>query len=188
MECIITQGYKRKCKDNQGGISKVYLFPYVKYRKSEIITQDLTIISFPTTTLFEFSVLDGASLSQNMTSDDGGKYYNQSISLQFARIKDTVLFEKLLKKDYRIIIQDNNGKYRLMGAYNGVEATSVTTETGGSKSDFNGVKVDFEAKEIKESLFIEDLQNAGFEIYETSYLLLEDEAYLLLETGDKILL
>lgn len=147
-----------------GGIDSVYLFPFVKYRQTEIITNKLELISFPATNIYRFFTNKQENFSQKMTSDDGGKYYNQSITLQFNLIKNGELFQNLLKKDYRLIIKDNNKNYRLLGALNGLECDSLESNTGGGKSDFNGFTVVFSGKELKEAFFIKDLQNTGFTI------------------------
>ena len=46
--------------------------------------------------------------------------------------------------------------------YKGLEAGTLNYGTGGSKSDFNGFKIDFSGKEEVQSFFINDLENAGF--------------------------
>lgn len=162
MSCSINRSLSRVCKDLIGGISKVYLFPYVKYNRSSIKVTNLVINEFPETEIFEFSAVLNSNLEQKMTDEDGGKYYTQSISLQFQGIKDKFTFQKLLKKDYRLIIKDNNGNYRLLGAYNGLECESLDVDTGSSKNSFNGLSVSFSGKERNEALFIENLDATGF--------------------------
>ena len=164
MSCAISKGLSKVCKDSKGGISKVYLFPYVKYNRSSIKVNNLVLSEFPATQIFEFSAVLNSNLDQKMTDEDGGKYYTQSISLQFQGIKDKFTFQKLLKKDYRLIIKDNNGNLRLLGAYNGLECESLDVDAGSSKNSFSGLTVSFNGKEINEALFVKDLSDAGFTI------------------------
>ena len=164
MSCAISKGLSKVCKDSKGGISKVYLFPYVKYNRSSIKVNNLVLSEFPTTQIFEFSAVLNSNFEQKMTDDDGGKYYTQSISLQFQGIKDKFTFQNLLKKDYRLIIKDNNGNLRLLGAYNGLECESLDVDAGTSKNSFSGLTVSFSGKERNEALFIKDLEDAGFTI------------------------
>ena len=165
MGCNIDRGLARVCKHNIGGIANVFLFPFEKYMASEIITDNLILTTFPETIIYPFHAVLNGNLEQNMQVDDGGKYYNQRISLQFHGIADKFLFEKLLKRDYRLIIKDNNGVYRLIGTYNGVICDNITVDTGGNKSSFNGITADFSGKEKIEALFINELKPTGFTIF-----------------------
>lgn len=157
----LTSGYNRKCKDSLGGIYKIWLLKYVKYRRSQIITDGNYLISFPDSFIYRFDSLENPNFSESQETDEGGKFYNQSISLSFNTTDffDVEEYESLF---FRILIQDNNGLYRILGLYNGMEASNIQYVTGGSKSDKNGVKIDFNGREEKGSFFINDLDDAGF--------------------------
>ena len=61
--------YDRKCKSTLGGLKKIYLFPFVKYNRSQIIINGMELIEFPSTGIVEFDVIG----SYNQTSDvEGG--------------------------------------------------------------------------------------------------------------------
>ena len=92
----------------------------------------------------------------------------------------------MLKKDYRAIILDRNGKYRIVGLFNGL-ISEMTKTTGGGKSDFNGYQITMEGREIKSALFIDDLDSAGFEISEDNFLLLENGEFVLTEDNQYII-
>ena len=64
---LIQKGYKEDCKNFQGGIDKVYLFPYVKYGVSDIAFRGNTKVNdpnaqsisrFPDTTIFEYEAVN----------------------------------------------------------------------------------------------------------------------------------
>ena len=181
MGCAITESRNRVCKSLAGGLRKVWIFPYVKYNRSLIVRDGLTLTSFPSTPIFEFEVLSGASLNQTQENDDGLKSYKQSIELRLAQNQGQFELERLLKKDVRIIVEDWNGNNRLIGAYNGAECTSIEYTTGSGYSDLNGISLKFEATERDEALFIDAVPNNDFE--QGRYLLLENGLYLLLETS-----
>jgi len=183
MICGITRGHDKTCKSQNGGIKKVYIFTYVKYKRSQIDTTNLVLNSFPETNIYEFEPLKGITVNQKMDDDDGGKYYTQTIDLRFSGTQDTFILQKIIKKDVRIIVEDNNGNLRLLGAYNGLICESINSETGGSKSEFNGLTFSFTGDERNEALFINDLSDVGFF---RGFLLLEDGFYILLEDGSKI--
>ena len=181
-------GYTRKCKDSLGGLKKVYLFPYVKYSRSQIILNGNILVSYPDTTIYEFEVETNPSVSQTQSTDAGGKYFDISLSLDLPNTLGYD-FEKVLNKDYNIITEDRNGKLRFLGNRNGLECTSLNYDTGGSKNSFSGLKLSFEGKEECEAWFINNLASAGFDIFgQGEFLLQENEDFLLQEDGFKILL
>ena len=181
MGCELTESRNRVCKSLIGGLRKVWIFPFVKYNRSLIVRDGLTLLSFPATPIFEFEVLSGANLSQTQDNDEGLKSYKQTLEIKLAQNQGQFELERLLKKDVRIIVEDWNGNNRLLGAYNGVECTKLEYTTGGGYSDLNGVSLSFEATERDEALYIDAVPNNDFE--QGRYLLLENGTYLLLETG-----
>jgi len=183
MVATITSGYNRKCKSSVSGISEIYLFPYVKYARSLIVTEDNILTSFPETTIYKFYSNGNPIANEPQEQDAGGKYFNQSLNLDLQYSGNPFDLQKLLKKDYRIIFKDRNSYYRIFGLYIGLEAGTLSYNTGSSKADFNGFKIDFSGKEEKQSFFITDLEDAGFFIDELDYRLLEDGGYRLTENN-----
>jgi len=177
----IVNGRNRQCKDLQGGIETLWLFPYVKYSRSQITIVDNVLTLFPFSDVYEFSFVGDTGFTENVVEEEGGKYYNISFSFQIYGKSEV---EKFLKKDFRAIALDRQGNYRLLGVYNGLRCESVQTTTGTNKSDFNGFTIAFEGKELIESPYFYELEIvAGFD-----YLLQENGDYLLQENGFKIIL
>ena len=185
MSTQITSSILRGCK-SIGGISKVYLFPFENYSRSQIVYSGLTLTSFPATTLYEFQPDNKPNFENKSEEDDGGKYYTENIDLQFVGIYLYDEFEKLLEKDIRCIILDNKGNYRLLGAFNGLQVKRLQVTTGGAKSDFRGYQFNIEGKEERQSLFISDLASAGFTIDTLDFLQTETGEYLLTENNKLI--
>jgi len=175
MVSTITSGYNRKCKDSKGGLDEIYLFPYVSYSRSQIITDGNILVTFPNTTIYKFYSNGSPNANETQEQDAGGKYFNQSLPLELQGANDNNNLSKLINKDYRLIFRDRNGLYRIFGLYNGLEANGINYSTGGNKSDFNGCKISFDGKEEKQSFFITDLESAGFFI---------EENYRILESGE----
>lgn len=184
----IISGYGRKCKDSLGGIRKIWLMPYVKYSRSQIVTDDDTLLQFPETIIYEFVSISNPNFSETVEFNDGGDFYNQTISLIFPK-KDAKKLRYLKCGEYRIIIQDNNLVYHIFGLYTGLQVTGLNYTTGGSKPELNGIKLDFTAKEEKGSFFLDDLSlffNNGTE--ENFYLLLQNGMPLFLQNNDNLIL
>lgn len=181
-------GYTRKCKDSLGGLKKVYLFPFVKYLRSQIVLNGNILVNYPDTTVYEFEVETNPNVNQTQSEDSGGKFFEISITLDLPN-ENGYDFEKLLNKDYNIIVEDRNGKLRFLGNRNGLECTSLNYDLGSNKKSFNGVKLSFTGKEENEAWFINSLEDAGFTIFGgDEFLLQENGDFLLQENGFKILL
>lgn len=166
------------------GVKKLYLFSYVKYPRSSIVVDNNILTGFPTSELYEFYTIGDVSFTENITEDDGGKYYDISLSFK-TKVFDEAL--KLVNKDIRAVIQDNNGNYRLLGNYNGLTCESFNKTTGQSKSDFNGLEFTFSGKELRESFFFYNLEVVAGEAG-LSYLLQENGDYLLQQNGYRIVI
>ena len=183
---MVSSGINRKCRDSIAGVSEIYLFKYFDYSRSQIITNDNYLVTFPETTIYKFEVTPESTANEQQEQNDGGKFFNQSVGLSF-RSSELLEIEKLIDLDFRIIFRDRNGFYRIFGLYNGMQGGAISYATGGSKGDFNGLKIEFNGLEEKQSFFIANLQDAGFNI-EIAFLLQEDGFYLLQENLFKIIL
>lgn len=186
----IISGYTRKCKDSVGGIRKVWLCKYVKYSRSQIITYGNILVLFPDTFIYSFHSVEASNASESMEQTDGGKFFNQSISLTFQGA-DPKEIELLQNIDFRILYLDNNGIYKIFGLRNGMEAGTITYETGSSKNSLNGFKITFTGKEREESVFVEDLEDVGFieeGVITEHNLLLQNEDFFMLENNDNLIL
>ena len=186
----IVSGYNRKCKDSVGGIRKVWLCKYVKYSRSQILTDGNILVLFPDTFIYSFHSVEASNASESMEQNEGGKFYNQSISLTFQGA-DQKEIELLQNIDFRILYLDNNGIYKIFGLHNGMEAGAITYETGSSKNSLNGFKINFTGKEKEESVFVQDLETVGFieeGIITEHNLLLQNEDFFVLENNDNLIL
>lgn len=183
MVSTVTSGYSRKCKDSLAGVSEIYLFPFVNYSRSQIVVSGNVLETFPTTTIYKFYANGNPSPNESQEQDAGGKFYNQSISLDLQYQGDSFELSKLLNKDYRLIFKDRNGLYRIFGLYTGLEAGGINYSTGSSKSDFNGFKIDFSGKEEKGSFFISDLESAGFFNADFNYRITQDGSFRITENN-----
>ena len=159
--CTIQRGYTESCKDFQGGIDKVYLFPYVKYGVSDITfggsskvnnpdAQNIT--SFPSTTIYEYEAVN-ITFTENATITNGGIEWSQDLSFTLPRSFETLNAFKLMYQDYSAIILDRNGNYRIIGLWNGGEVT-INAGTGGEKNAMNGSTISLKAKEDNQAYFL----------------------------------
>lgn len=171
MSYLIQKGYKEDCKNFQGGIDKVYLFPYVKYGVSDITfgggskvnnpnAQNIT--RFPSTTIYEYEAVN-ISYTENATITNGGIEWSQDLSFTLPRSFEALNAFKLMYQDYCAIILDRNGNYRLIGLWNGGEVT-INAGTGGEKNAMNGSTISLKAREDNQAYFLSNF-NTDFTIF-----------------------
>lgn len=142
----------RKCKDSQGGIKNIYLAPYRVLQRSEITFDGASISVFPTTYVYKFELLPGSSFEQKQAENEGGKYYDVNLNVTFNKITlfDNNQFQKLLRKDYFIIVQDNNNNYFLLGFRNGITAEQLN-------KNITQYTIDFVGQEVEMAPFVNDI-------------------------------
>lgn len=179
-------GIYRTCKQFNGGVPYIYFFDFKKVNWRDMTINGNELISYPETDIYEFELNESTNVTIKEVKDDLGNYYDISFSLKLPSFDVDII-----KKDLIAIALDRNGKYRILGLYNGLEIEKLTKSTGGAKSDFNGIDLTFKGQEKINPYFISNLASAGFNtVTETvfDYLLKENGDYLLQENGFKIIL
>jgi len=148
----ITTGLDKPCKENQGGIETLYIFPYTKYSRSQISLLDETLVGFPDTDVFEYKA-QGISFSENAKITTGGVEWSQSLSFKIPVLDRDTEINKLNYMDYCVIFKDRQNNLRIIGLFNGATIETSST-TGGDKGAFSGYDVKVSAKETKQSQYI----------------------------------
>lgn len=151
--CKIEQGRKKKCKGTLGGVRSVFIAPYKKVLRSQIVTNGVEVTGFPVTFIYEFVVLGDLNFTQNENQNEGGKFQEISLSLNFKGVNafDNSRFQKMINRDYFIVILDRNGNYFLAGLNNGL---SCDTLKCGSDDIYS---VSFSGQEIEKAPFCNKL-------------------------------
>jgi hypothetical protein len=155
----VTRGRSEPCKDNTGGVAKVWLFTYVDYDVREIQGyRDQLITSFPVTQMYEY---EGQGKTFDETINDEMNY-DQTLRMRL--IKQDLLtagvLNELVKNKVRALIQDRLGRYRLVGCVNGLDV-ELRAQTGGNKADFNGYELTLTGSEEFQSPFVASLESTG---------------------------
>lgn len=189
MSCGLTTGRAEPCSDNIGGLRKVYLFNYTNYNQTQI-TGGLdgdAVTTYPATTIYEFPVF-GASFNENITQDEQGYKYSQSLNFRLKKIGFTtnIDLDIATRRDIGFIVEFNDGTFRIGGLWNGARVQNLEINTGGAKGDFNGYDITIVADEIHPAPEITDLSSAGFTV--SGVLLLENPNELLMQNSFTITL
>lgn len=180
----LTKGKNKSCKTRIGGVSYFYLFPFIKYSRSQIVRSGLTLTSFPTTPVLKYYGVN-LSFTDSQSTEDGGKFFNESFSADLIGLETNSELPKIIKGDYRLIVKDNNGRFRLLGAYNGL-SSELNATTGGGQAEFSGYSMTFEGIEREQALYIDNLNDAGFSTETDNYIFQDGNNYILQENNNFI--
>ena len=150
--CKITKAISRTCKNRQGGISKLYLFAYVKYSKSLNLTIDQEVITFPLTDAYLYEA-ENISFTESTSVLNGGIEWTQKLDFTIPTSDELSEVYKLANQDYSAVILDRNGKYRFIGMRNGGEV-SINAVSGTSRGEMNGFNISLTAKEDNQAYYI----------------------------------
>lgn len=180
MAYLIENGRDLRCKDLQGGISKLWLLPFVKYQRSQVKVLNMELVLIPSSDYYLFESFGEIAINQSMQENEGGKFYNFSFDL---KIDDYFNIGNFLQKEFRVVALDRNNKTRMFGLWNGIKCESINFASGSSKSDFRGFNLKFEGQEILEAPFLNSINDL-----ETNFLLQENGSYLLQENLSKFII
>jgi len=154
----LISGRTTPCKDNLGGIDKIYLMDYIYYGINLLGGyKSMTLSSFPVTKIFEYK-------SNNISvSENGIEGISQRISFFMPKqdLPTTQLISLLSNKRLRAITIDYKGRAKIYGLKNGLDC-DVNITSGASKQDRNGYEIKLDGLEQYASHFISDLQSTGF--------------------------
>lgn len=147
MACSITlNGIQKDCKNNIGGLSKVWIAPYTAGAATVDSDKISAISNIAAFKGYEFS-RNTASMTSTLNKDltNGTSYVSTEIVLQFNRMETAkrIEVEALSVGDLQIIVRDNNGIYWFLGYDAPVEATTGTAQTGAAKTDGNFYNITF---------------------------------------------
>lgn len=172
---LVTNGRAKPCKDTIGGVSAVYFAAYKKVLRSQIVLNGVNLLAFPQTFVYKFEAV-GVNFTQTQTDGDGGKSFNQSLTMTFNKASafDNVFFSNMLKNDYFCVVKDRNGNFVLAGFENGLTCPNLNVTTAG------GYKLTFEGQEVMQAPFCENIIDTSFiEVGFTDYILQNNDNYYL---------
>ena len=157
MACTLTAGRSEPCKEQVGGIDRVYFINFdgdttgVTSSTATFDTGDdylagdaLTAVT-GTPSAYEYEIKGGSSFTQNIVSDrnTGTTYFEQTLELTLKQLSAADHKELLLLARARpqVIVKDNNGNYFFCGYEHGMDVTGGTVVTGTEMGDLSGYTV-----------------------------------------------
>jgi hypothetical protein len=153
MACILTNGYTLDCRDNLGGIKGVWVGAYNTTLAYTLGADTQTIGTFSggTSSFISFEQdLEVAQLSSEFeaNSENGTTVYTDNLTIIMPKLTGQQLetLRILGQGKWRVLIQDNNSHYFLLGVDNGVRVTAAPYGSGKALSDLNGVTITFTSR------------------------------------------
>jgi hypothetical protein len=154
MPITIANGRIEQDKDSVGGLRAMYLINY------QIAPTDITYDATNTDmidaitnvdSLYKFDLRGENSWEQDVITDPsaGTTFYKQKLAIRLKK-HDAATSKNLKLLAYsrpHIVIQDNNGRFYIMGLTNGVDVTGGSIAQGAKMGDFSGYSLTLEADE-----------------------------------------
>lgn len=152
MACIVNEGYAIGCRDNTGGVQRVLIKSFDPAQTYTYNTDGAVLTGVTSETFYEFfQTSEAAEFTQEgqHSVENGTNFWNQNVNLVFhkyqADLRNSIYV--LAQKEVTILVQDQNGKWFLIGEQNGANLVSSTANVGKAYGDMNGATVGFLAKE-----------------------------------------
>lgn len=144
MSCNLTSGIALGCRDNVGGISKVYITDYCNIDSISQSTGDTITQISGSGTYYCFDLIRTSSQHTetiNASLEAGTIFYQGELVLYFAKLEQAKRnIIKTLGQSQRlsIVVVDNNGDSFLLGQTYGCFVSAGSSVTGKALGDANG--------------------------------------------------
>jgi len=160
MSCALTTGYTLGCRDSVGGIKAIYVQGWnatgtVNTNGSGTVTGFTGFSSG----FYEYDLTKATSSmteTLNASIENGSLYYTPEVTFTINKLQVAVRNELRLLARNRllVIVQDNNNRYWVLGAANGLEATAGTAGSGTAFGDRSGYEMTLTGMEPDPMLLI----------------------------------
>jgi hypothetical protein len=153
MSCNLSQGFPIDCKDNVGGVKAVYIANKDNIATITEVSGVITGITMDAGTYFYKydQIKETSNFAEAITTNvqNGTVFYAQTGEVVLNKLQTATRNEILLLAQATtcMIVQDNNGKYWLLGKQNGLDLTGGGSATGTAYGDRNGYTLTFTGSE-----------------------------------------
>ena len=177
MACKLTLGRLVDCKDQIGGLKKIFFCEsYCGDIKAEASFTDNVmttagfanwdIVSVGKVNVFQYDLRPNlSSMTVNINSDPatGTTWFEQTLSLTLQKLSVAQSNElKLISYNrVQVFVQDVNDNVFLLGMDNGMDVSGGTAVTGAAKSDMSGYTLDLRAEEKDPMIWIKPTSGGG---------------------------
>jgi len=169
MACLITLGRSEPCKDSLGGLRNVY-FINEDIDVSDVIFFNPALPGAPVITdnvwyvgniasIYKFELKSNENVyDQEIVSsrENGTTFFRQTLTIKLKK-QDIATHNAVKTLAYakpRILVENNEGQFFLVGMYRGCDVTAGSINNGGALGDFSGYSLTFQAEELLPSPFV----------------------------------
>lgn len=155
MSCALTLGRTEPCKDQVGGIDRVYFVNFdsdtaglgygtalLTFGSGSYLAGDAITAVAGTPSIYEYEIKGASSFTQNIVADraTGTSYFEQVLELTLKKLSaaDHKELRLLVAARPQVIVKDNNGNFFLAGYEHGMDVTGGTVVTGTEFGDLTG--------------------------------------------------
>lgn len=173
MACAITHGRVEPCKDSLAGLRNVYFIneditPSYIYKEttlgSGIYTVDtdyseiVDYVNF-VEKLYKFELKSNENVyDQEIVSsrENGTTFFRQTLTIKLKKqdAATHLAVKTLAYAKPRILVENNEGQFFLVGLLRGCDLTAGSINSGGALGDFSGYSLTFQAEELLPSQFV----------------------------------
>ncbi len=169
MACALTSGYSLGCRDSAGGVKAVW---FIEIENVSGVTSSAgvaTAIAKANNRRFYKYNLQRATAEAGediqASIENGTFFFAQTLSIVLNKLQAATRNEILLlgQNVLMAVIQDNNSKYWLYGATNGLTLSGGSAKMGKALGDRNGYELTFTGEEREPALEVTSGIIAGLE-------------------------
>tara|TARA_R110000868_G_scaffold173508_3_gene409612 strand:+ start:2215 stop:2766 length:552 start_codon:yes stop_codon:yes gene_type:complete len=172
MACLASASRGKSCKDSVGGLRNIYFSNYTDAAWDPIYDVTNTDVletigngATPDLNIFKYELNGVSNFEQSIVAsrDNGTVYFEGTLSIQLAKLtlEDHKEIAILVQGNPRIIVEDQNANFFLVGLVNGCDADVGTITTGTNMGDLSGYSLVFKSMEKSPANFLEATTEAG---------------------------
>ena len=153
MSCNLTSGIQLSCRDNVGGVATAYITDFTNIASITKNTGDTITQISGSGTFYEFQLIRTSSQfteTVNASLENGTVFYTQELVTFFSKLeqsKRNILKTLAQSPKLSIVMEDNTGKYFLLGEVYGSFVSAGSSVTGKALGDAQGYNITFQALE-----------------------------------------
>ena len=169
MACLITAGRVEPCKDSLAGLKNVYfinqdlqLGSVIFYDPSGtppfVNTDNVWYVNF-VNSIYKYELKSNENVYDQeivSSSENGTTFFRQTLTIKLKK-QDIATHNAVKTLAYakpRILVENNEGQFFLVGMYRGCDLTAGSINNGGALGDFSGYSLTFQAEELLPSPFV----------------------------------
>ena len=186
MACNLTRGLLVDCKDQIGGLKKIFFTQsYCSDIRASATFNGTNVLQMDTAGFANWDIYGGSTVTVNINSDPatGTTFFEQTLSLTLQKLTVAQTNElKLISYNRsQVFVLDNNDNVFLLGMDNGCDISGGTAVTGAAKGDMTGFTLELRAEEKDPLIWLPATAGGGTAKYPFDGL--SDEASLNIAVG-----